>query len=605
MARPTLLYIHGIGSGDTARSWLQPLEAVLPRLGYPGLADVEILTPDYSSHLTATARAAVSDVREPIGESQRLDEVHAYERQLARLEDLLGGSARGHQGDSPDDVAATALKLARFQFRQAARYAADANARSQVIAQLQRALLSTDEVVILAHSLGSVVARDLVLRLPDRLRVRRLVTIGSPLAFASFNAPRELAARFPYHLVDGWVNVWNTLDPVSYGRGISHRYPMALDKGIAVGFVGSHFSSTFTATETVALAVGDGLFGSRERAITPIERGVGQALAPHETQLALRLLHGHLLGERGSAKARPRAVAAMALVQELMLDHLIRMYSEHPLPVPSVLADARNGSKPHPLPFLSRQEAVVPFLVLASANPFEPFEIAVEDKARREALGDLAAAVGQARDFGTELYTCLAQARDAVRESSGSWQRWALGAAGMAILLGGPVAWAMAAPAGAAGGAAIVGGLAAFGPGGMVGGLMTIGTLASVGTGATVTALLAESIESVEASVAQLLASAIAGHRFGLGGAAGVWSTLSEMEAELTASIGHLGPYSDPGSPAIRAMEDKRSAVQRAQKHMTDKGLVERIDAAPEGDVDGALLELAARHDQQALTDGS
>jgi pimeloyl-ACP methyl ester carboxylesterase len=49
--------------------------------------------------------------------------------------------------------------------------------------ELRRVVPDGGDVVVVGHSLGSIVAYDALTRLPDRYRVRLLVTAGSPLGY--------------------------------------------------------------------------------------------------------------------------------------------------------------------------------------------------------------------------------------------------------------------------------------------------------------------------------------------------------------------------------------------------------------------------------------
>ena len=62
---------------------------------------------------------------------------------------------------------------------------------------LRRAVPDGGDVVVLGHSLGSIVAYDALTRLPDRYRVRLLVTAGSPLGYPIVQ--KNLLGKQPGH----------------------------------------------------------------------------------------------------------------------------------------------------------------------------------------------------------------------------------------------------------------------------------------------------------------------------------------------------------------------------------------------------------------------
>lgn len=85
---------------------------------------------------------------------------------------------------------------------------------------------SNGDIVLVGHSLGSVIAADLLRRLPAEVRVTGFITIGSPLAHGSVNVDklRDVLQEPPANL-GWWVNFWNFGDPVSSHRGLSSVFP--------------------------------------------------------------------------------------------------------------------------------------------------------------------------------------------------------------------------------------------------------------------------------------------------------------------------------------------------------------------------------------------
>lgn len=91
--------------------------------------------------------------------------------------------------------------------------------------------LPPGDLVIVAHSLGSVVAADLLPRLGDEHHIRCLLTIGSPLAARGTwtGTIRPLQRRFPYERVDAWVNFISLTDPFTAFRGLHQRHLLVVD----------------------------------------------------------------------------------------------------------------------------------------------------------------------------------------------------------------------------------------------------------------------------------------------------------------------------------------------------------------------------------------
>ena len=112
--------------------------------------------------------------------------------------------------------------------------------------------------MIVGHSLGSVIAADLLQRLPAGLEVVGMVTIGSPLASGRFDVDklRESMQEPPTNLA-WWANFWNVLDPVAAHRGLSSVFNWMLDFRIGTGFNHHvHDAEAYLSHDAVAEAVG-------------------------------------------------------------------------------------------------------------------------------------------------------------------------------------------------------------------------------------------------------------------------------------------------------------------------------------------------------------
>ena len=121
---------------------------------------------------------------------------------------MLGRHDRGTGWFGGDTVVDWAF--ARHPFVQAHRYSNDGETRARVLNRILKQLPQTGRLVIIGHSLGSVIAADLVRRLPAGLEVVGMVTLGSPLAHRRFHVDSlksNLAAPPPN--LAWWVNFWN------------------------------------------------------------------------------------------------------------------------------------------------------------------------------------------------------------------------------------------------------------------------------------------------------------------------------------------------------------------------------------------------------------
>lgn len=106
------------------------------------------------------------------------------------------------------------------------RYFSDDTLRDRAMARLEEQIREIGEDgLLLAHSMGSVIAYDLLRRRPD-LPVYGFVTFGSPLGFASVRerlAGSDGATPFPDGLAR-WTNVYNVQDFVSAVRRLAPFY---------------------------------------------------------------------------------------------------------------------------------------------------------------------------------------------------------------------------------------------------------------------------------------------------------------------------------------------------------------------------------------------
>jgi len=182
------------------------------------------------------------------------------------------GNLRRAVWDSPDRVASPAslmpvlipgevmVRLPVLGMRQAGHYRHDDHLRAQVLDRVAEQIDQIDgHVILLAHSLGSVVALD-ALHVRG-VSVELLVSFGSPLGVKDFwGKSWQDPATFPYGRLGGWLNVVNVKDPVVWGRGVNERFPQALDAFIneGAGLTGPHNfhdAATYTGAELTARAV--------------------------------------------------------------------------------------------------------------------------------------------------------------------------------------------------------------------------------------------------------------------------------------------------------------------------------------------------------------
>jgi hypothetical protein len=90
--------------------------------------------------------------------------------------------------------------------------------RRRLLKELAGAAAQADKVVVVAHSMGTMVAYDVLRNCPECPLVDTLVTLGSPLGIREVQ--EELIAEgasdvdFPAAKLSRWINIYDPLDPV-------------------------------------------------------------------------------------------------------------------------------------------------------------------------------------------------------------------------------------------------------------------------------------------------------------------------------------------------------------------------------------------------------
>src|SRR5690242_5977189 len=122
--------------------------------------------------------------------------------------------------------------------------------------------------------------------------------------------------------------------------------------------------------------------------------------------------------------------------------------------------------------------------------------------------------------------------------------------AGAAAIVAAPMLVLVVAPAGLAGGAAIVAGLGPLGPGGVIGGLGIVGLLGGAGGAVTARALIAGTAAQVEETVIRLQALALAQRALEVAPPAyAEWFALVSMRSAIEQDLAQLRLFSDEAAP--------------------------------------------------------
>ena len=457
---------------------------------------------------------------------------------------------------------------------QVRRYVRDEKARADVMNHILDCLPAYGDMLLIAHSLGSVIAIDLLDHLPENVHVRRFITIGSPANIQALHDNSErLLKNFPYARVDDWSNFLNVRDVVTGGRGLASTFPGAQD--FMLNRISGHSAATYLGDPAVAGLVADSLYPSKEVATATADIAVrmGEAEAS-----ALLLQHfAEAVGRNiKDAERAERYLAALTILREDLAAQLSQQAAAGQLMAPEMV-ELINGKLPRLPHRWELHEAVSELVVLALTNCVAPYEID-PGAAQKKALDDIAVELGFRRHIGATVATAIKDVQMCVTGKSGvPWGRVLTAAAGVALIAAGPVGLAVAAPAGAFGAAAIAGGLAAFGPGGMVGGLAMLGGLAGAGSAAAAAAAVGGSgPEEAGPNLEKLMMRIAAEHArklLDLPFDTKLWYQLTDFESQVSAALNRLRAFNDQKSPKVVQLTAAQVAVNSLLRFMIDKGL--------------------------------
>jgi hypothetical protein len=394
-----LVYLHGIGA-EHDDAWRDLLSAALVAVGYPGLFDgVEWCAPKYPNTLRypSDERHDLPPQTSPRVSGRERDELRwRVERATADLERALGMHTAGRRMPLAAETVPAVMKV----IPQARRYLEDEATRANTLHRVLTALPETGQIVLLAHSLGSVIAADLLTRLPAGIEVSGVITVGSPAALLGVRTGRDRleVLREPLPQVAWWLNVWGGADAVTGLRGISHRFPWVLD--IVLPGV-RHPIENYLGSALVAGAVGRALFGSLGRELSVPASLPEPEIDDAELHAYLVLAYAHFIAEHLPTKQQARFRGAVAVVRSDLTTRL-------------GLSDTGEPPDPARLRTLSKSSALTPLLGVAMTNPVAPYDSAISAAVRRDALHDLVVWIGLYSGYGRTLQRALTHASLAI-----------------------------------------------------------------------------------------------------------------------------------------------------------------------------------------------
>lgn len=264
----TAVFLHGVGGSQAG--WDDALRRAVGTTDVELAASLDTVTLDFDHQVRRAGpirrRSADHLFGSSEGEQSRADERVGYYRNQQRIRQVaLAASGVVAAPRWPRPILIPGELMVRapvLDMRQAGHYRHDLGLRAAVLDHVSETIRQIDDDILLfAHSLGSVVALD-ALHLRE-MRVAMLITFGSPLGVRHFwGQPWEGSDGFPFARVGGWLNVVNTRDPVPWQRGVSNRFPTAVDSFISAGLGysgtdGFHDATTYVASAPVVATLID------------------------------------------------------------------------------------------------------------------------------------------------------------------------------------------------------------------------------------------------------------------------------------------------------------------------------------------------------------
>lgn len=579
------------------RRWLDGLNRGLATLNVDPVAADQVIAPEYAWLLSAD----IDRVKSPENTykvKKDTAERRLFFRRQSRIERLLTPknlAAKAGLGTWPDAVveplqnAAIVSKLGML--KQVSNYMRQEALRSAILRQVLKDVPKSGELILIGHSLGSIVAIDLIDHLPPDLKVSRFLTIGSPAGSEVVHRGHEkLLKRFPYARVNDWSNIYSTNDPVTAGRGLASTFKAAQDFRIRIprttDNILAHKAEHYLEHPAVTTLIADALYPPVEAATTDIDFCVRLDDTDFDALLALRFADRvrkripDTKGLNNADEVATRFEDALDVLKDQLVESAIERRGGV-AGLPPEIASVQRGEVPSIARCLEIGDAVRRTVTLAYSNLVDPFEIEVGGaviEAIPDFFADLGFTTGQGRKVEDAIEDVTRTIAEATKPPPGPWAgRTAVAAAGVAVVAMGPIG-IVAGGSAYAGAAAVTAGLAAFGPGGMMGGLAMLAGLA--GTGSAVAATAATLRPGTPArmddprDLAMRVAISAALHRLEEPADPDLWNMLTDAETLASDSINRLVEFSDPTSLRLKQQQHLLTTIGALISFAQENGLV-------------------------------
>ncbi len=281
-----IVCVHGIGQqfvGEQSllREWTPALLDGLTRAGHDGAATADDVVMGFYGNLFRQAgdRLAVGDpmfTADDVESGLEEDLLLAWWREAAQVDPKVAPPDADTLLRVPGSVQAALRQLSRcgffggvalramvFDLKQVRRYLLDQQMREAARTVVGK-LITAETRVVVAHSLGSVVAYETLAAMPGH-PVRALVTLGSPLGTKAliFNrltpAPRDGLGTWPGSEDLVWTNVADRGDVVALEKDLRPRFGPRVINAVVHNGAHAHAVTAYLTDKLTGAAIAGGL----------------------------------------------------------------------------------------------------------------------------------------------------------------------------------------------------------------------------------------------------------------------------------------------------------------------------------------------------------
>ncbi|MGW5385341.1 trypsin-like serine peptidase [Nocardia sp. NPDC003963] len=277
--RRSMVFLHGRGQqnrvpGELRRLWTAGLNKGLTLAGLGTIDPGDVYFPFYGNQLVASM-----DTREAVDTGsagyQNLVAEAAHRAGMPgagelpadpEADELFGGIGAVVLGRLHDQLSWIAARsgldsaLIGAIFKDVAAYLDDERVRKDVLDTVLTDMPTGGELILVSHSLGTVVAMDLLTQLPREVTVSLLVTAGSPLGLDGVYSKLLSGGANRPERVGAWLNTWYAGDPIAIGCPLRRAWGPDL-RELPVENPGerAHDIAEYLAHAAVAAAIGQKL----------------------------------------------------------------------------------------------------------------------------------------------------------------------------------------------------------------------------------------------------------------------------------------------------------------------------------------------------------